>query len=120
MRRPSKVQTWNKLVRDRIPEIIKGAGRIPILRTLDDDVEFIAALKLKLVEETSELISAEGRDIAGEIADVLEVISTFCEALGISQQEIDNVRSSKVEARGAFKDRVYLVETHDSATSSIS
>ena len=113
MRRPSKVESWNKLVRDRIPEIIKGTGKLPISRTLNDE-EFVAALKLKLVQETSELILAEGLDIAGEIADVLEVVSALCDTLGISQQEIDKVRSSKAKARGTFRDRVYLVETHDS------
>ena len=113
MRRFSKVESWNKLVRDRIPEIIMGAGKMPITRRLNDE-EFVAALKLKLVEETNELILAEGLDIAGEVADVLEVVSAFCDALGISQQEIDKVRSCKAKARGTFRNRIYLVETHDS------
>ena len=112
-RRLFKVESWDKLVRDRIPEIIQGAGKTPIIRTLNDE-EFVAALKLKLVEETSELITAEGVDIAGEVADVLEVVSAFCDAVGISQQEIDKARSSKAKARGTFRDRVFLVETHDS------
>ena len=70
------MKTYNKLVRDRIPEIIAAAGETPVLKELDLE-EFIVALKFKLVEEMDELISAEGQDIIGEVADLLEVLYAY-------------------------------------------
>lgn len=105
---------WNKLVRDRIPEIIKASGQEAVTRELDHD-EFIAELRNKLLEETNELILAEGRDIIGEFADVLEVVNAYRDALNIAQHDIDEVRSIKASDRGTFTKRIYLVETHDSS-----
>ncbi|WP_233272154.1 nucleoside triphosphate pyrophosphohydrolase [Mycolicibacterium smegmatis] len=61
-----------KLVRDRIPELIRASGRTPVIRTLSDD-EYWAALNAKLDEEVAELRAADTRDAAlEEAADVIE------------------------------------------------
>lgn len=54
-----------KLVRDRIPELIRASGRTPVIRTLSDD-EYWAALDAKLDEEVVELRAADTRDAALE------------------------------------------------------
>ena len=62
-----------KLVRDRIPELIRASGRTPVIRTLSDD-GYRAALNAKLDEEVAELRAAHTRDAAlAEAADIVEV-----------------------------------------------
>ena len=53
-------KTYNKLVRDRIPEIIAAEGRQYATETMAD-TEYRQALLVKLVEEAQEVADAEGR-----------------------------------------------------------
>ena len=62
-----------KLVRDRIPEIIRDAGRTPVTRTLDPTA-YEQALRDKLLEEADEDAAASGPEPLEELADVLEVV----------------------------------------------
>ena len=62
---------YNKLVRDRIPDIITAAGSEPATRILDQE-SFRAALRVKLVEEAHEAQAASDEQLASELADVLE------------------------------------------------
>ena len=55
---------YNKLVRDRVPEVIRGNGGVPAVSVLDD-AGFTAALREKLVEEAGELRDAEGEGVFG-------------------------------------------------------
>lgn len=66
----------NKLVRDRIPEIIENDHKTCVTRILNDD-EYLVCLKSKLLEECHEVMNAEGEDIKKEIADVLEVLEAL-------------------------------------------
>ena len=99
-----------KLVRDRIPEIIGASGAVAVIRTLDSR-EFEEALREKLVEEVAELSAASGDQIAGEVADVFEVIDAFCAFHRVSMDEIRSIRRAKAEERGVLDRRVYLIET---------
>lgn len=103
----------NKLVRDRIPEIIKNDHKTCTTRILNDD-EYIACLKSKLLEECHEVIEAEGEDIKKEIADVLEVLEALEKTLHIDQQEIMSIKEKKAHNNGAFDKKIYLEYVEDS------
>jgi predicted house-cleaning noncanonical NTP pyrophosphatase (MazG superfamily) len=98
---------YDKLVRDKIPEIIKENGDIPVTHIAKDE-EYWQKLKQKLKEETDEFI--QGGDIK-ELADVLELVYAICDFKGIGKDEMDVMRKRKSDERGAFKDRIILDET---------
>ncbi len=106
-----KPTTWNKLVRDRIPEIIAETGEAPIMRTLEPD-EFVAALKDKVVEEAREVATAASRDaLMMELADLTEVVDALVRAVGLDAAEIKAIRQQRAHSRGGFDKRVLLIET---------
>ncbi len=101
----------NKLVRDRIPDIIRADGKVAVTRVLDE-VEFVRALKSKVREEADELMEAEGDSVVEEIADIFEVLGALCSAVGLDAATVERVRAAKTGERGCFNDRVFLVELH--------
>ncbi|QHT59363.1 nucleoside triphosphate pyrophosphohydrolase [Paenibacillus lycopersici] len=104
---------YNKLVRDRIPEIISNNGQTMSVRTLEEE-EYRAELRAKLKEETNEYLSARTDDEAiEELADVLELLHALSESHGITPAKLEEVRKHKAEKRGGFKERIYLIEVHD-------
>lgn len=105
--------TYNKLVRDRIPEIITKQGLTLNTRILDSD-EYLTELRTKLQEETNEFLTAESSSEAiEELADMLEVIHALAERHGASVQELERIRAEKADKRGGFKDRIYLIGVED-------
>ncbi len=99
---------YDKLVRDRIPEIIKKEGKQLTVITLEEP-EYLDQLDRKLKEELAEyLASSDIQSQVEELADILEVIYAIAEAKGVSVQELETVRRKKAEKRGAFKGRVFL------------
>lgn len=94
----------NKLVRDKIPEIIKNQNYEVKYHILDDDT-YIEELYKKLREETEELIS--DRNIE-ELADVYEVMRAIADTMDISWEDIIEVARNKRERKGGFKDKIYL------------
>lgn len=99
--------SMGKLVRDRIPEIIKNAGKKPITEILSQE-EYLKELDKKLNEEVAEYQADKSIE---EMADVLEVLFAICEARGHSLEELLQVREDKREKRGGFKNKIYLIET---------
>lgn len=99
---------FNKLVRDKIPEIIRADGREPVIRKLEEK-EYIEALKRKVVEEATELAEAGKReDIVKEIGDVYEVIDALIMSMDLNKEEILKVQTEKRLKRGGFEERVFL------------
>jgi len=96
-----------KLVRDRIPEIIRAEGRVPDVRVLDG-AQFAAALRAKLTEEVQELLSAGPSDLLDEAADVLEVLIAMVNEVGHTGDDLLEAASGKRTARGGFESRVWL------------
>ncbi|AEH36772.1 nucleoside triphosphate pyrophosphohydrolase [Halopiger xanaduensis] len=96
---------YDKLVRDRIPEIIERNGETPVVRTASDDAEYEAYLLEKLQEEVDEYV--ESRD-PEELADVLEVAHEIREFEGLSERELRDRRGRKAEEKGGFADRIVL------------
>lgn len=99
--------TYKKLVRDKIPEIILANGKVPITRVLSNQ-EYIKELVNKLKEEVAEF--EEDLSIE-EMADIQEVLIALSEAMSISAQKLEEVRSAKAETNGRFKNRIYLEGT---------
>jgi len=100
--------TYNKLVRDRIPEIILEDGKRPVTRTAGE-AEYAALLEAKLQEELDEL-AAPGADRVQELADILEVVHALARVESISANELEAVRGKKAAERGGFDERIVLVE----------
>jgi predicted house-cleaning noncanonical NTP pyrophosphatase (MazG superfamily) len=104
-------KVWNALVRDRIPEIIEADGFKAVTRTLTA-AEFFDALHDKLVGEAAELKEAADReDVIAEAADVLEVLTAVCDMHGVTMAEVSRRQTLKRGELGAFRDRVFLIET---------
>jgi len=99
---------YDKLVRDKIPEIIKNANQIPIVHTASDE-EYANKLKEKLKEEINEFLESNTEE---ELADVLEVIYSICDLKGIDKEELEKLREKKSEERGSFDNRVILDEVN--------
>lgn len=104
-----------KLIRDRLPAIMRAQGLQVFDRRLND-AEFIAALKDKLVEEAQEVGEATSQDdLIDELADVMEVIAALADASGVTAGEIEARRQAKRAERGGFDERVFnaAVEARD-------
>lgn len=106
------MKQYDKLVRDRIPEIIKKAGKTPKYRTLNDE-DFIHALKRKAVEEAEELLAADDGSLRTELADLAEVFDAVLAVYGISGDEIAAIRKARNAERGAFEKRIFLETVGD-------
>ena len=97
--------SYNKLVRDKIPQIIeRNEGRSCKFKILNDE-EYIAELNKKILEEVNEYI--ESGEIE-ELADLEEVLRAILDSKDMSYEEFEKIRQEKVNKRGAFKDRIYL------------
>lgn len=100
---------YNKLVRDKIPEIIRRDKKHPVIEILDDNA-YELELKKKLMEEINEYNDAKTKEEAvEELADVMEVIHALSKVHGKSIDEIDLVRKEKFKKRGGFTDKVFLL-----------
>lgn len=93
----------NKLVRDKIPEIIKDSGLTPIIKILSDE-EYLIELDKKLNEEVKEYQESKSLE---EMADVLEVLFAICKARGYSIDELMKVKEEKAKNRGAFDNKIF-------------
>ena len=100
-----EIYNYNKLVRDKIPDIMTLAGKQFEIDYLDDNL-YRDFLFSKLVEETKEVIDSDG-DIE-EIADLLEVLYAICELKNTSIDELESVRRSKRDRRGGFSKKILL------------
>jgi len=98
---------YNKLVRDKIPEIIKDKGEVPITHTASDD-EYWLKLKEKLQEEADEFMRDNDEK---ELADILEVVYAICDYKKIDIKKLELLRKKKAGERGGFKERIILDET---------
>ena len=96
---------YNKLVRDKIPEIIAQQGESANIRVLSDK-EYTAALEQKLDEETREFHKERNLE---ELADILEVVYALADDLGYTKDELLDMYNQKHEKRGGFQNRFFLI-----------
>ena len=96
--------TYNKLVRDKIPQIIESDGKICEMEILSD-CEYLKMIDVKLDEELAEYHKDQNLE---ELADILEVIHAAAVARGYSVEELEALRKKKAEKRGGFRDKIFL------------
>ena len=100
-------RTYNKLVRDNIPNIIKNNGETPIIRILTNE-EYKQELEKKLYEEYQEVLESSGEDRIEELADMLEVIKALAKLENKDLEDIINIANQKNSKRGSFNDKIFL------------
>lgn len=99
---------YNKLVRDRVPEIIRRQGKICRTRTLDNS-QYKRSLRMKLLEEAEEAALAPERELGNELGDLLEVITALRQVYGLDEDTIEERRIDKRRKRGGFDARTELI-----------
>ncbi len=100
-------KVYNKLVRDKIPEIIKNNKRVPYTKILNDD-EYKKYLEKKLEEEKNEVLESSGIERIGELADLLEVIKYLAICEGKTLDDILLVAEKKNFKNGSFANKIFL------------
>lgn len=99
-----KLITYNKLVRDKIPEIIEASGKKCETQMLNDEA-YLEMLDKKLGEELKEY--QESHEVE-ELADILEVIYALVQARGVSKEQLEDKRKAKADKRGSFEKKILL------------
>lgn len=98
---------YHKLVRDKIPNIIRDNGEVPIVKILDHD-QYKEELEKKLMEECQEVLDATGNNRIMELADLLEVMISLSELENKTLDDINFAREQKKNERGGFSERLFL------------
>ena len=100
---------YNKLIRDKIPEMIEQNGGNAVIRQLSQE-EFVRFLEMKLDEEAGEY----HRDkTVEELADILEVVYALAESIGCSREELLGTYEKKHAARGGFEKKLFLIASEE-------
>ena len=103
------MKVYNKLVRDKIPQIIQNEGKVVYYSMLDGE-NLRKMLKVKLIEESRDVSKAMTKEeMINELADVSEVIEAIYEVFGIEEIDVDLVKNKKIQEKGAFKSGAYLM-----------
>lgn len=100
----------SKLVRDRIPEIIRANGDTCETAVMTAQ-EYEAALRAKLVEEAREVAAADCDALVAELADLYEVIDTLMLTLRIAPEAVRHAQQRRRAERGGFTGRIRLLTT---------
>ena len=103
------MKVYNKLVRDRIPEIIEASGKKCVTETLSDE-DYLKALDAKLDEELAEYHKDQNIE---ELADLLELIRACAAARGCSIDQLEQMRAEKADKRGGFEKKIFLIEADE-------
>lgn len=102
------MKTYNKLVRDLIPEVIRKDGK-----ECEVDVASVEAraklLEAKLIEEVNEYLEDKNLE---ELVDIMEVLFGLTHSLGYSEEELLNKREEKLKERGGFKEGIILKKVY--------
>lgn len=103
------VKIYNKLVRDRIPEIIEADGRMCTTEILLDD-RYLQMLDANLNEELAEYQESKSLE---ELADLLEVMRAVASTRGWNWEQVEQVRQEKAAQRGGFEKNIFLKEVRE-------
>lgn len=100
------IKKYNKLVRDKIPEIIEASGNTCETEILSD-AEYLKMVDAKLDEELAEYHQDQNLE---ELADLTEVLHAAVIARGWTLEDLERVRAEKYEKRGGFQKKIFLKE----------
>ena len=100
---------YDKLVRDKIPEIIESKGQVATWH-LTSVEEKLPRLLAKLGEESTELEKEPGID---ELVAVLQIVLALADQLGIDREDLFAHRRKKEAERGGFAKGIILDEVSD-------
>ena len=100
---------YNKLVRDRIPEIIESSGKTCSTEILSPE-DYLRMIDAKLDEEPAEYHKDQNIE---ELADLLEVIHAAAIARGYTLEDLEQIRAEKAARRGGFEKRILLEEVYE-------
>lgn len=103
-------KVYNKLVRDKIPQVIEQANSVPFTHVATEE-EVKPLLLHKLIEELEEFKATPNEE---ELADILEVIDGIAHAFNLDMDKVLTVKADKLEKRGGFKERIILEKVIDS------
>lgn len=104
---------YNKLVRDKIPQVIEKSGCTFTSRTLGPS-EYLTEIKKKLYEEVEEFQKTRNdQDALEELADILELIHAALSNHAVTFEDLEKIRIAKKEKRGGFEKGVFLIEVED-------
>ena len=103
------MRKYDKIVRDRIPEVIEAAGQHAIYELVDREMA-LEGLKRKLSEELTVYLESGSLE---DLADLLEVMLGVAYHSGVSWQELEAVRLAKRAERGGFERGVRLLEVNE-------
>ncbi len=107
---PAGRVVYNKLIRDKVPEVMRAKGVTFATDVIVDDAQFVAQLRQKLQEEAAEAATADGReDALRELADVEAVIDGLLLALGVTREEFLEICQAQKEKKGGFASRLLLL-----------
>jgi len=98
------MKIYNKLVRDRIPEIIEQSGKKCSIHRVEG-YDFLVALDNKFIEEFEEFKKVRTID---ELADLIEVFYEYLEYFYLDDQAIERQRKLKYNKNGGFKKKIIL------------
>ena len=99
------MKIFRKLIRDKIPEMMRREGKKPIIRTLEEK-EYIEALERKLIEEVQEM--RQGDDPKEKIAYLYEILDALIAARSFSKEVIAEIQQKKRDERGGFSKHLFL------------
>ncbi|MCL2932406.1 MAG: nucleoside triphosphate pyrophosphohydrolase [Trichodesmium sp. MAG_R03] len=110
-------QEYNKLVRNRIPDIIHNSGIEYKTITLSE-IEYRQALRNKLIEEAQEAATANKADLVTELADLLEVVDALLKSYDISHNKVRLEQDNKRATKGDFDNKIMLLWTEEKVATS--
>lgn len=98
---------YNKLVRDKIPDIIKSKGEKCKFEVLNDE-DYKDFLDKKLNEEVAEYQSSKS---LSELADIIEVVYAIAKTRGFTPEQMEELRILKEKSKGGFNKGILLIES---------
>ena len=101
------MRQYNKLVRDKIPEIISAKGK-KVIAHIAGDNEYWEKLIEKILEEVKEFVK---EPIEEELADIMEVLEAIAEHKNLDKKEVEEIKMRKAKERGTFKKKIILEES---------
>jgi predicted house-cleaning noncanonical NTP pyrophosphatase (MazG superfamily) len=101
-------KNYDKLIRDKIPDIIRAEGRTCFVESMSEK-DYLDALLEKLVEEATEARNADAQHLLTELADLFEVMLSIVAAQGAEWKSIAQIQEARRAERGGFEKRLRLL-----------